>query len=94
LRFAVPLILVPSLIYSLVAAGDSGLEWRSGIWWLPYLGGLCLASWLMGPGRPLSLGQGPQLLVLAVFALLVFPLAVRSCLAEVSPHAMVELEQG
>jgi amino acid transporter len=94
LRFAVPLILVPSLIYSLVAAGDSGLEWRSGIWWLPYLGGLCLASWLMGPGRPLSLGQGAQLLMLAVFALLVFPLAVRSCLAEVSPHAMVELEQG
>lgn len=95
---AVVVILVPALL--LIAtdrlrrrqAGEArvALDLRSGLWWFPYLGGIVAIVALLGPG---AWGPGAkasmvtQLLALAGWGLLVFPLAVRSGLARISPLA-------
>ena len=59
------------------------------LWWFLYLAGLSLIAWLGTPtARPL-LSPTQQLVVTALFALAVFPLAVRSRLPQPSPHAML-----
>jgi len=90
LQLAVPLILVPSLVYLLVCGG-AGVEFWAGAWWFLYLGGITFASYLFGSGGSYPLDQATQLFLLSGFALLVFPLAVHSHLPQPSPHAMVEL---
>jgi amino acid transporter len=90
LQLAVPLILLPSLVYLLVCGG-AGVEFWAGAWWFLYLGGITFASYLFGSGGPYPLDQSTQLFLLSGFALLVFPLAVHSHLPQPSPHAMVEL---
>lgn len=62
----------------------------SALWWPLYLGLLVLNAELFGDGGLVQLPQAGQLMVLAVMALGVMPLAVNSALAEASPHAQLE----
>ena len=68
------------------------LQFWSGAWWLLHLGGLCLAAGLLGEGRPLQLSTFWQHVVVSVFALGVFPLAVRSRLEQVAPEGSRMME--
>ena len=91
LRFAVPLVLLPSLLFVCIRRGRD-VELAGSLWWLFYLLGLSLITWLgSAPLHPL-LSSPQQLLVVALFALGVFPLAVRSRLPLPSPHAMLNLD--
>lgn len=57
-----------------------------------YLAGLSLIAWLGTPTAHPLLPPLPQLAVAALFALAVFPLAVRSRLQVPSPYAMLDLD--
>ena len=93
LEGAVALVVVPSLLFG-VAQHQRGhqLDAASGSWWFLYLGGLLLIAELSGRTGILPGGEGGQLLLTALFALLVFPLAVRSRLPRTSPEARVAME--
>jgi amino acid transporter len=95
LEGAVALVLLPALLFcGLQRQRGHAIDARHGAWWVLYLGGLLGIAELTAPGRPLPLGTGPQLLLVAGFALLVFPLAVRSRLPRVSADAGVALGQA
>jgi amino acid transporter len=95
LRGASLIVLLPAIAFVLLALrgqphgdGHSGepphapLNLRQGLWWFLYLGGLvAITAW------PLELAA--ELILLAAWALLVFPLAVHSRLAVVSPWARI-----
>jgi hypothetical protein len=95
LRGASLIVLLPAIAFVLLALrgqphvdGQSGepphapLNLRQGLWWFLYLGGLvAITAW------PLELAA--ELILLAAWALLVFPLAVHSRLAVVSPWARI-----
>jgi amino acid transporter len=88
LRLAVPLVLVPALLFLIIHRGRDA-EIGGALWWFLYLAGLSLISWLgTSSARPL-LSPSQQLVVAAMFALAVFPLAVHSRLLLPSPHAML-----
>ncbi|NDG73807.1 MAG: APC family permease [Synechococcaceae bacterium WB8_1B_136] len=93
LEGAVALVLLPALLFcGLQQQRGHAIDARHGAWWVLYLGGLLSIAELTGPGRCLPLGSGPQLLLVEGFALLVFPLAVRSRLPQISTQAGVTLE--
>jgi amino acid transporter len=85
-------VLVPALIFM-------GLQWRAGrpmqaahgLWWFAYMGGLLLLSELMSLGGPLDLPFWVQLIIVAAFALALFPLAIHSRLKQISEDAQLEL---
>jgi amino acid transporter len=89
LRLAVPLVLVPGLAFALLRHRESN-QLAGGAWWFPYLAGLALIAWTRDASAPLALGPGPQLLVSGLFALAIFPLAVRCRLAQASPLSLHE----
>ena len=92
LEGAVVAIGLPSLIYAVACwIRRQPIETRAGAWWALYLGVLVLDMELFSPGRPLALGTGSHLLVLAGLSLLVLPLAVHTALPVVSPHALTRL---
>ncbi|MDG2334341.1 MAG: APC family permease [Myxococcota bacterium] len=85
-------IAVPSLGFVLIeGARGRAVQWRGGMWWFVYLGGLTLLSGLIGDGRPYAWPMQWQLLGVAVFALAVFPIAIRSRLKQVAPEATLML---
>lgn len=90
LRLAVPLVLLPGLAFALLCHQQAN-QLTGGAWWLPYLAGLALLAWLAEPTSPLPLAALPQLGAVGLFALALFPLAVRSRLAEA---AWPELSEG
>jgi hypothetical protein len=83
---------MPALIFM-------GLQWRAGrpmqaahgLWWFAYMGGLLLLSELMSLGGPLDLPFWVQLIIVAAFALALFPLAIHSRLKQISEDAQLEL---
>ncbi|MCT0219670.1 APC family permease [Synechococcus sp. CS-1329] len=93
LRGAVLIVLLPAIGFVLLALRGrqhehhseavqthAPLNLRQGLWWFLYLGGLvAITAW------PLQLSA--ELILLGVWALLVFPLAVGSRLSAVSPWA-------
>jgi amino acid transporter len=88
LRLAVPMVLAPALLFLIIRRGRDA-EIGGALWWFLYLAGLSLISWLgTSSARPL-LSPSQQLVVAAMFALAVFPLAVRSRLLLPSPHGML-----
>jgi hypothetical protein len=89
LRLAVPLVLVPALLFLIIRRGR-GAEIAGALWWFLYLAGLSLISWLGTSSARALLSPSQQLVVAALFALAVFPLAVRSRLLLPSPHAMLD----
>jgi amino acid transporter len=91
LRLAVPLVLLPALLYVLLRRGRN-VELGGSLWWFVYLAGLSLLAWLGTPTAGPLLPPLPQLAVVALFALAVFPLAVRSRLQVPSPYAMLDLD--
>jgi amino acid transporter len=88
LRLAVPLVLVPALLFLVIRRGRD-VELAGALWWFLYLAGLSLICWLGTASPRALLSQSQQLVVTAGFALAVFPLAVRSRLPLPSPHAML-----
>ena len=90
LILAVLAVLVPGLVFL-------GVEWRrgravqfwGGAWWFVYLGGMCLMAGLFGDSRPFMLPLAWQLTVVGVFAVAIFPLALRSRLERIAPEAEV-----
>ena len=89
LRFAVPLVLVPALLFLILRRGRD-VELVGVLWWFLYLAGLSLIAWLGTPTTRPLLSTSQQLVVTALFALAVFPLAVRSRLPQPSPHARLQ----
>ena len=88
LRLATLAILLPTLIFAAVETlRGRSLNLLGGIWWFIYLIGLCALSALIGDGRPYAASMSGQLLSVGLYALLIFPLAVRSRLPEVAPQA-------
>jgi len=86
--WAVGSIVVPTVLF-LIPQWFRGraLELRNGLWWIVYLGGLIVilcvtdkTGWF-----PMTLRQ--QMIVSALFALAIFPVAVASRLENVSPDA-------
>ena len=86
-------IIVPSLLFFVVEwlRGQPVQFWR-GAWWLLYLGGLCLAAGLLAENRPLEISTLWQHVVIAVFAVGVFPLALCSRLEQIAPEGARMLE--
>ena len=92
LEGAVVAIGLPSLIYAAACwIRRQPIDTRAGAWWALYLGMLVLDMELFSTGRPLALGTGIHLLVLAGLSLLVLPVAVHTALPVVSPHALTSL---
>ena len=90
---AVGLVVVPSLLFGLLERQrGQALDANCGSWWFVYLGGLVLIAELSGPQRPLPGGDAGQLLIAALFALVIFPIAVRTRLPRASSEAQVALE--
>ncbi|MDG2051110.1 MAG: APC family permease [Myxococcota bacterium] len=88
LRLATLAILLPAVIFAIAeAARGRRVNAPGGVWWFVYLAGLCALSALIGDGRPYAASMSGQLLTVGLYALLVFPLAVRSRLPEASPQA-------
>ena len=88
LEGAVTLVVVPSLLFGLVQwRRGAGLDAAAGCWWFLYLGGLLLLAELGG-----TTGEPGQLLLVAAFALAIFPLAVRSRLPRASGAAQVAVD--
>lgn len=78
LEGAIPLVVLPSLLFGLLQIQhQKQLDARSGIWWFLYLGGLLLIAELSKEGTG-------QLLIVAIFALAIFPVAVHTRLPRAS----------
>ena len=93
LEGAVALVVLPSLLFGLVQQrSGQQLDAAAGSWWFLYLGGLLLIAELSGRTGVLPGGEGGQLVLTALFALLIFPLAVRSRLPRTSEEAQVAVE--
>ena len=93
LEGAVALVVLPSLLFGLVQQRSGHqLDAAAGSWWFLYLGGLLLIAELSGRTGVLPGGEGGQLVLTALFALLIFPLAVRSRLPRTSEEAQVAVE--
>jgi amino acid transporter len=93
LKLAIPFILIPSFVYLLTKRREN-IELKSGIWWFIYLLGVGLAAYLIGPSRLFRLNFSMQLFILAVFALMIFKMALGSRLLKPSSDAMVQLESA
>ena len=92
LEGAVALVLLPVGVFAALQTRQGhSIDGRHGAWWVLYLGGLLGIAELTGAGRLLPLGTGAQLLLVAAFALAVFPLAVHSRLPRVAAQARVSL---
>jgi len=89
LRLAVPLVLVPGLVFAALRQQQPN-QFAGGFWWFPYLAGLALIAWAADPSSGLALGAGRQLLVAGLFSLAIFPVAVGSRLAEVAADSLQE----
>jgi len=86
LEGAILLVVVPSLLFGLVQSrNQQPLHAGSGSWWFLYLGGLLLIAELSQDGAG-------QLVLVALFALAVFPIAVRTRLPRASAEAQVAME--
>ena len=86
LEGAILLVVAPALLFGLLQSrSQRTLNAKSGCWWFLYLGGLlCIAEFSKdGPG---------QLVLVALFALAVFPMAVRARLPRASAEAQVAVE--
>jgi len=95
LRLATVAIVLPSLVFLAVERWrGQAVQFSAGAWWFVYLAGLCLAAGLLGEGRPLQLPTFWQQLIVAVFALGVFPLAVSSRLERVAPEGRRMMESS
>ena len=93
LRLATLAILLPALIFATVETlRGRPLNALGGIWWFIYLIGLCALSALIGDGRPYAASMLGQLVSIGLYALLIFPLAVRSRLPQVDPQAQRFME--
>ena len=93
LEGAVVLVVGPALLFALLQRHHGRrLDGAEGCWWFAYLGGLLLIAELTGTNAPLPGGEPGQLLVAAVFALALFPVAVRSRLPRASDEAQVAME--
>jgi amino acid transporter len=93
LEGAVTLVVVPALLFGLLQRrrGQS-LNAGSGSWWFVYLGGLVLIAEISGPQRLLPGGDASQLLITALFALVIFPIALVTRLPRASSEAQVAVE--
>ena len=90
---AVLAILIPSVLFLCVEWGRGrAVQFWGGTWWFVYLAGLCLAAGLFGDNRPFMLPFVWQMTVVGVFAVAIFPLAVRTRLERVAPEAEVAME--
>jgi len=75
-------VLVPEGLFALA----DRQQLRQGLWWFLYLGGIVAIT-------TLPLGLEAQLAALAVWALVVFPIATGSRLAQTHPDAQVQPDQ-
>ena len=89
--WAIGTILVPTILF-LVPQWLRGhhLELRNGLWWIAYLAGLLAILWVTAPEGIYPLPLRPQMLIAALFALVIFPIAVASRLERVSPDAQLK----
>lgn len=84
-------MLLPALLFVILRRGRN-VDLGGSLWWFVYLAGLSLIAWLGTPTARPFLPPLHQLAVAALFALAVFPLAVRSRLLDPSPYAMLDLD--
>jgi amino acid transporter len=82
LRGASLIVLVPAGLFALA----DRQQLRQGLWWFLYLGGIVAIT-------AIELGLITQLSVLAAWALVVFPIATRSRLAQAHPDAQIDPAQ-
>jgi len=89
--WAVGSIAVPTVLFLIPQwfRGDP-LELRNGLWWIIYLGGLCAILCVTDKTGWYPLSVRPQMIISAIFALAIFPIAVACRLERVSPQAEFE----
>ena len=89
--WAIGSILVPTALFLLPQwIKGRHLELRNGLWWILYLGGMILILCVSEAGGWYPLDSRVQMLVSALFALAVFPIAVSSRLEKISPETELE----
>jgi amino acid transporter len=66
------------------------LEMRNGLWWIAYLGGLIALLCITAPDGWHPLALRPQMVLAALFALAIFPIAVSSRLERISPDSQLK----
>jgi len=69
------------------------LELRNGIWWIIYLGGIITILCVTDKTGWYPLSIRPQMMISALFALAIFPIAVASRLEKVSVKAELEFRE-
>ena len=91
---SIAVVVIPTILF-LIPKGIRGgaLDLQNGLWWILYLGGILAILLLIDTKgwHPLPVPQ--QMIISAVFSLIVFPIAVASRLKEVSPEAPLEFHE-
>lgn len=92
--WAVGSIVVPTVLF-LIPQWFRGrpLELRNGLWWIVYLAGLIVILCVTDKTGWFPLSVRQQMIISAIFALAIFPIAVASRLKKVSPEASLEFHE-
>ena len=88
-------IILPTLLFMAVQWGrGQAMEIRGGLWWIAYVVGLLIISEVVTPREGEEMPIWGQLSLTAVFALMVFPFAVASCLRTPSSAARLQFRNA
>ena len=92
--WAVGTIVLPTILF-LIPQWFRGrpLELRNGLWWIVYLGGLVAILCVTDQAGWYPLAIRPQMILSALFALVIFPIAVASRLENISPESELEFRE-
>jgi amino acid transporter len=92
--WAVGSIAIPTLLFLFPQwLRGRALDLRNGLWWIAYLGGLIAILCVTDKTGWYPLPMKPQMLIAALLALAIFPIAVASRLERVSPEAELEIKE-
>jgi hypothetical protein len=69
------------------------LDLRNGLWWILYLGGILAILFMIDTRGWYPLPLKEQMIISAIFSLIVFSIAVASRLKLVSPEAPLEFHE-
>jgi amino acid transporter len=92
--WAVGSIALPTILF-LIPQWFRGrlLDLRNGLWWIAYLGGLIVILCVTDKTGCYPMPVRAQMIVAALFALIIFPIALASRLEKVSPEAELEFRE-
>jgi amino acid transporter len=91
---SIAVVVIPTILF-LIPRGMRGgsLDLRNGLWWILYLGGILAILFMIDTRGWYPLPLKEQMIISAIFSLIVFSIAVASRLKLVSPEAPLEFHE-